>query len=242
MPIRDLKAILLLRGVDPSACVEKTELVSLCRKLDETDYDEEARKIFARMGLEPAVRSRWAPLDCVWREPPPTTAAAAASEGEGSAEGGGRMYVGNYVAASTRRILNDHAIQYVVNCQDTTSENYFEGDEAMTYLRFPVAYIRSHYSVTGTSDGTTPILDQFRPAFSFIDTALSSGGNVLVHCLAGAHRAGTLGVAYLMYKSGMGVDEALRTAKVARPVIGPFGRLMEFLRGLERDLEAQRAI
>lgn len=234
MTIRDLKALLLHRGVDPSACVEKKELVSLCRKLEETDYDEEARKIFARMGLEPAVRSRWAPLDCIWRE----RSAAAASGREGSTDGGGRLYVGNYVAASTRRILDDHGIQYVVNCQDTTSENYFEDDEVMTYLRFPVARLRPHYSPTA-SDGTKPVLDQFLPAFSFIDTTLSSGGNVLVHCLAGAHRAGTVGVAYLMYKSGMGMDEALRTAKVARPVIGPFGVLMELLRGLERDLGTQ---
>eukprot|EP00566_Odontella_aurita_P033855 CAMPEP_0113578012 /NCGR_PEP_ID=MMETSP0015_2-20120614/29222_1 /TAXON_ID=2838 /ORGANISM="Odontella" /LENGTH=55 /DNA_ID=CAMNT_0000481725 /DNA_START=667 /DNA_END=834 /DNA_ORIENTATION=- /assembly_acc=CAM_ASM_000160 len=50
-----------------------------------------------------------------------------------------------------------------------------------------------------------------------------------------------MGVAYLMYKSGMGVDEALRTAKEARPVIGPFGNLLELLRCLERDLEVQKA-
>uniref|UniRef100_A0A7S4NB23 Uncharacterized protein n=1 Tax=Odontella aurita TaxID=265563 RepID=A0A7S4NB23_9STRA len=93
MPIRDLKALLLLRGVDPSMCVEKTQLVSLCRKLDETDYDEEARNIFARMGLEPSVRSRWAPLDCIWRERSTNTTSAAASGGEVST-GGGRVFVG----------------------------------------------------------------------------------------------------------------------------------------------------
>ena len=42
------------------------------------------------------------------------------------------------------------------------------------------------------------ILDFFAPAHNFIDKALNQGKHVMVHCLAGAHRAGTTGVSYMM--------------------------------------------
>jgi protein-tyrosine phosphatase len=42
------------------------------------------------------------------------------------------------------------------------------------------------------------VLDFFHEVHSFIDEALESGKNVMVHCLAGAHRAGTTGVSYMM--------------------------------------------
>lgn len=42
------------------------------------------------------------------------------------------------------------------------------------------------------------VLKFFAPAHNFIDENLEKGNNVMVHCLAGAHRAGTTGVSYLM--------------------------------------------
>ena len=67
-----------------------------------------------------------------------------------------------------------------------------------------------------------------------MDAALASGGQVLVHCLAGAHRAGTTGCMLLMYKLGVGAEEATRTAKALRSVINPIGGLPELLRMYER--------
>lgn len=37
------------------------------------------------------------------------------------------------------------------------------------------------------------------PLFAFIDSALANNSSVLVHCLAGAHRAGTTGCLCLMH-------------------------------------------
>ena len=47
----------------------------------------------------------------------------------------------------------------------------------------------------------------------------------MVHCLAGAHRAGTTGVSYMMKAGKMGFNEALRVAKTQRPVVDPMGEL-----------------
>ncbi len=62
-----------------------------------------------------------------------------------------------------------------------------------------------------------------------------------VHCLAGAHRAGTTGVACLVHFADMDVPEAIRLAKRLRPIIDPIGQLPEFLNRLRRaEIEAQR--
>lgn len=37
------------------------------------------------------------------------------------------------------------------------------------------------------------------PLFEFIEAAIARGDSILIHCLAGAHRAGTTGVACLVH-------------------------------------------
>ena len=73
----------------------------------------------------------------------------------------------------------------------------------------------------------------FNPVHSFIDGAINDGKNVLVHCMAGAHRAGTTGVSYLMKQHQIGFQEAQKIAKQQRPVVDPFGDLAELLTRLE---------
>ena len=79
----------------------------------------------------------------------------------------------------------------------------------------------------------------FRPLFAFVDAALARGASVLVHCLAGAHRAGTSGVALLMHldkRLGGSADAATRCARAARPAIEPVCFLQNLLATLERAL------
>ena len=224
LSVRDLRQLLALRGHDCSSYVEKDELIAAARRLDATDYDEEARKLFAKLNLQPCSRHRWSNLDAIWRHP---------------SEHGGTVFVGNYVAASNRKTLDERGITCVVNCQDQDSQNYFEKDPTITYFRFPVARLavsRNSFDHR-TGEGA---LEGFMPVFKFIDEKISAGHSVLVHCLAGAHRAGTCGVAYLMYKANLGVDEAIAVAKKCRPVIGPFATLLSLLRYLELDLDRKR--
>lgn len=55
-------------------------------------------------------------------------------------------------------------------------------------------------------DTVEEILAFIKPAHDFIDRALEGGANVMVHCLAGAHRAGTTGVSYMMKAGKMSYD------------------------------------
>eukprot|EP00322_Chrysochromulina_rotalis_P016433 CAMPEP_0115852820 /NCGR_PEP_ID=MMETSP0287-20121206/13190_1 /TAXON_ID=412157 /ORGANISM="Chrysochromulina rotalis, Strain UIO044" /LENGTH=210 /DNA_ID=CAMNT_0003306887 /DNA_START=61 /DNA_END=693 /DNA_ORIENTATION=+ len=172
-----------------------------------TDYSEEGRKLIARLKEAGAIGrpGGYNPMDLIYADP--TT--------------GGKIFVGNQTAA---RAADQHPekITHVVNCTDDMP-NYCERNPAMNYLKFNVSYWQSG----GTSRGfeRRPDGDIIKwlddSVFSFVNGALSKGENVLVHCLAGAHRAGTTGVLLLMHKTGMGAEEATRAAKELRSAINP---------------------
>ena len=71
---------------------------------------------------------------------------------------------------------------------------------------------------------------------AWISQNLEAGRNVLVHCLAGAHRAGTTGVSFMMREGRYNADTAIRLAKALRPVIDPFGSLLDLLERFEKSL------
>ena len=62
-------------------------------------------------------------------------------------------------------------------------------------------------------DTPEKVIAYFEPAHSFLDKALGEGKNVMVHCIAGAQRAGTTGVSYMMKEGRMRFSEAVRVAK-----------------------------
>ena len=108
---------------------------------------------------------------------------------------------------------------------------------SIAYLRFNIAYWQS------CGDGSQPLPRPTADAiqwikstlFPFVDSALARGDNVLVHCLAGAHRAGTTGVLLLMHKTGMGAAEATAAAKALRPAINPIGDFPLLLETFEKE-------
>ncbi len=63
----------------------------------------------------------------------------------------------------------------------------------------------------------------------FIDEALVRGQSVLVHCLAGAHRAGTTGCLCLMHYEHLNPTPAIAAARARRSIIDPIDRLPELL-------------
>ena len=96
-------------------------------------------------------------------------------------------------------------------------------------MRFAVSGSYSYPGIN-TPEG---VLKFFAPAHNFIDEHLDAGHNVMVHCLAGAHRAGTTGVSYLMKAGQMKYLQARQIAKARRPAVDPFAGLEELLYKLE---------
>ena len=89
----------------------------------------------------------------------------------------------------------------------------------------------------GTKKG---ILRFFYPFLNFVEKELEAGNSVLIHCLAGAHRAGTSGVAWLMYKKRITPKDATDLAKTYRAKIDPLGSFPNLLSKLNRALEMDK--
>mmetsp|Transcript_21746 Transcript_21746/g.36378 ORF Transcript_21746/g.36378 Transcript_21746/m.36378 type:complete len:199 (-) Transcript_21746:245-841(-) len=185
------------------------------------DFDDEARSLWQKLNLDPASHNAgmWNPVDPIWRHP----------------EGGGTIYVGNQTAAESMSILRQHGITHIVNCTygDSKIPDYHRGK--LNYYNFAISHWQGFTNSTNAS-----ILGFAGPLFQFINSAVSAGESVLIHCLAGAHRAGTTGVACLIHYAGLDVQTAIVTAKRLRPIIDPIGQLPEFLHRLKRAEDALR--
>ena len=116
-----------------------------------------------------------------------------------------------------------------------TGKMWFKKDPSFEYLPFEIGKFHDFRASTSAARA----LAFFRKYFEWVDSQLSSGHNVLVHCLAGAHRAGTAGIAYLMHACKLDRIKATAMAKAARPVINPIYGLLDLLTTLELGLETK---
>jgi hypothetical protein len=227
------------------------------------DFDEAGRQLLARLGALPdeslkrkgggAVANRIASLNRSCREYTslnkiwePESAGAAAA---------GAVFVGSLEAATNLQLLRSHNITHVVNCMARPSANRLQGD-GITYLDFPVerwrATVLAHAmhpdpaapraaAAAGNASNDAhhaAIRALFAPVMAFANAAVEGGGGVLIHCFAGAHRAGTTGVAFLMHALRLPAAAALATAQQLRPAIDPqaHGDLYPLLELLEETL------
>lgn len=189
------------------------------------DFDDEAKKLWAKLNLEPDASSRglWNHVDPIFKHP----------------TGKGIIYVGNQTAAENLSFLKSLNITHVVNCTYGQSKIPNFHEKHLKYYTFAISNWQSFVNSTNAS-----LLVFIDPMFKFIDEAIERGENVLVHCLAGAHRAGTTGCACLMHYASMDVPTAISTAKSLRPIIDPIGQLPEFLHRFKRaqDYRKQQGI
>lgn len=201
----------------------------------EVDYDEEGRKLLARVHLlddhqdDPkdtiTSRRRHQYSNAIYKDP----------------QTGGTIHVGNHMAAESLQKLNNMQpgpCRRIVYCLDGWNDKPFQDDPEFIYLTFNIGWWRS----TLGKDRQDPIavVEYFQPLFDFLDAELAHGQSILIHCLAGAHRAGTAGIASLMYLTGMNALEATETAQKLRPIINPIGDFPELLQTLEEGLKLKR--
>jgi len=184
------------------------------------DFDEEAKKLWARLNLDPSVISSgpYNAMDALWQHP----------------ETRAVFYVGNQTAAANLSLLHKNCVTHVVNCTDNMP-NYHENKPGsfIKYYRFDISSF--HRRVKSDADAAHFVL----PMLEWVGEALASGKNVMVHCLAGAHRAGTTGCICLMHFAGLSAKEAVPAAKRCRPIIDPIGDFPELLAKLERSWRRQ---
>ena len=80
-----------------------------------------------------------------------------------------------------------------------------------------------------------PIMMHFTRARAFINQAKRTGGRALVHCEMGVNRSGALCIAYMMVEERLTLLQALKRAKIERPVILCNEGFQKQLIGFARD-------
>lgn len=123
------------------------------------------------------------------------------------------IFIGDERAARNKAYLQQIGITHVVNTaegcgfgQVNTGRSYYYGTN-IQYLGMNVL-----------DNPQARICDHFDEAANFIDSALRSGGKVLIHCLMGVSRSSTVAIAYLIIKKGMTAEDSLRTLRNNRAV------------------------
>ena len=183
------------------------------------DFEAEGRRLRAALGLDTATPgANHHDMDKLWVDK----------------KTGGAVWVGNETAAKmSLQHFAHYNISGVVNCTDDMPHFSANAPGGPSYMRFNIAW---HTHVSGSPAKLSQFLGGF---FAFMDAALSKGESVLLHCLAGAHRAGTAGVLVLMHKDGLDVEDAIRAAQALRPIINPIGQLPLLLRRYAALREAE---
>ena len=70
---------------------------------------------------------------------------------------------------------------------------------------------------TPIQDFSAPALNQLLEILRWIEARVSEGKRVLIHCMGGLGRSGTVAVAWVMYSEGIPLREALRRVRRIRP-------------------------
>ena len=170
------------------------------------DYAKEGRELLQRVNLQlDGAPERYADVNPIYIHPPTNAT----------------LFVGNARASQSRETLASIDCTRIVFCQQPgEGKMAFAKDPAFKYLAYPIGLWRQKLSLSPKPAAT---LEYFEPLFRFVEGELAEGNNVMIHCLAGAHRAGTAGVACLMHLADLDRATATTIAQTARPAINPIG-------------------
>ncbi|KAL4080540.1 protein-tyrosine phosphatase-like protein [Scleroderma citrinum] len=133
----------------------------------------------------------------------------------------GSLFLGSLSATMDRELLARNRITHIVQVLDVPWLPISEKDGfrclKIDILDKPTADLRPH----------------LEGACHYIANALSSGGNVLVHCQQGVSRSPAIVIAYLIHNLGMSYDQAYALVKWRRPCINPNPGFVAALRAWE---------
>jgi hypothetical protein len=118
------------------------------------------------------------------------------------------LFVGSDLVARDKAKLQAAGVTHVINCAANVCRNYYPAD--FTYL---------HFFLKDTK--TESIECVFYPCISFIESALKSGGKVLVHCMQGVSRSVTICLSYIIYLHKRSFEQAFFDAKSLRGICSP---------------------
>lgn len=115
------------------------------------------------------------------------------------------LYLGDFRAADNPELLRSLNITHIINCAFNLPCKY---KEQFTYL---------HLKLRDEPDQI--IFPQIENAYEFIKQ--NSSVNILVHCVHGMSRSGSVIIYYLMKEKGMNMEESINYIGKLRAIINP---------------------
>lgn len=127
------------------------------------------------------------------------------------------LFLGSDLVARDRDALARNRITHVLNCVGFVCPEYFKPE-----LTYKTLWLRD----TPSEDITSVLYD----VFDYFEEVRERKGRVFVHCCRGVSRSSSLVIAYLMWREGLGFDEAFRRVRAEREVTNPnFGFACQLL-------------
>jgi len=131
------------------------------------------------------------------------------------------LYIGNLRAAKNKDHLKKIGVTHILVASAVEPE-------------FPKQFNYKCINVDDSDDAD--LAQHLNGCFEYIDTALSSGGIVLIHCLVGISRSPSIAIAYLMFKDHLSYDEAAEMVKKKQPLMEPNIGFVRQLKEFEKKI------
>jgi len=143
-----------------------------------------------------------------------------------------QVLIGDMATRQSPEKMREHNIKRVVDCLEPGAFAHIIREEFddIEYLEFPIA-LWEEIPGNRKDEGIAKIL---APLLGFVAEAIEKGESVMVHCYAGAHRAGTAGILSVMHLQGLGVDEAIEAVQAKRKVVEPLANMAKLLGRFEK--------
>ncbi|KAG2379424.1 hypothetical protein C9374_006541 [Naegleria lovaniensis] len=135
----------------------------------------------------------------------------------------GQLWLGDIDDAFNDQGLKEHNISHIVTCVKSLEPIYPE--KGYQYLNLHLY-----------DEEDQNIVEMFGVSFDFIDNAIKSGHNVLVHCMKGKSRSASILIAYLMKKNSWTFEYALNFVKSKRTIVQPNAGFERQLLQLEDEI------
>ena len=116
------------------------------------------------------------------------------------------IYLSGIFGANNLNKLKEYNITYIINC----TKNKLPNIQNITYMNIPI------------DDTSSQNIEQyFDSSYNFIENAVNTNNNILVHCFAGKSRSASILIAYFMKKNKWSYDLAYEYLKEKRQIINP---------------------
>ena len=116
------------------------------------------------------------------------------------------IYLSGIFGANNLNKLKEYNITYIINC----TKNKLPNIQNITYMNIPI------------DDTSSQNIEQyFDSSYNFIENAVNTNNNILVHCFAGRSRSASILIAYFMKKNNWSYDLAYQYLKEKRQIINP---------------------